>query len=165
MSIAISKKNRRRAMRNNIKVSSVFAISQLLLALMGYLLGVGTKDFFSGIDHWIAFFLLSAIGLKFIKEAFEEDEEDEVGGTGWKTLFLLGIATSIDAFVVGITFVAMEIDIFLTLILIGLITFSLSFLGGVLGKKMSSFDSRKIESLGGIVLIALGIKILFGHLS
>lgn len=162
--IGLGLKNKGNVISMAFFVSLIFALSQSLLSFFGYIIGSELEVVVSGVDHWIAFVLLSGVGIKFIFEAFNKDEEHEIKKVNWKTLFLLGIATSIDAFVVGITFIFMKMNILEALIAIGGVTFLLSFFGFLLGKKVSQINSEKIEALGGIILIIIGIKILLSHI-
>jgi putative Mn2+ efflux pump MntP len=153
--------------RQGCIIALTFGFFQALMPLLGWTLGVQFEQYITSVDHWIAFALLLGIGGKMIWDALHEDgscpipENDTIKV---KELFLLGIATSIDALAVGITLAFLKVDIFLSITLIGLITFAISFFGIVLGHRFGTRFQGKAEWIGGIVLIFIGTKILFSHL-
>jgi len=123
---------------NALKMALFFGGFQALMPALGWLAGLGMKNFISGVDHWIAFGLLSAIGGKMLYESFKIKEEEECGGpktcpfdTG--TLTVLAIATSIDALAVGLTFAALAVSIVTPVLVIGAVTFAMSVAGVRLG--------------------------------
>ena len=151
--------------KNALMIAIFFGLFQAIMPLIGWLAGYTLKDFISGIDHWIAFGLLSIIGLKMIYESFKlESDKERVDPLNISVLFVLSIATSIDALAIGISLSFLNISIALPSIIIGIITFLLSFMGVYIGNKLGHFFEKKIEILGGIILIAIGIKILIEHL-
>ena len=139
---------------------------QALMPFIGYLLGTAFEKYVTSIDHWIAFVLLGAIGLNMIKEALSK-EEDECGADfSVKTMFVMAVATSIDALAIGITFALLpDVKIGWAVSFIGVITFSLSALGVKLGAVFGAKYKAKAEFLGGAILTILGFKILFEHLN
>ena len=146
-----------------LKISMLFGGFQFAMPLLGWMLGVSIYSIIYQIDHWIAFVLLSLIGLKMIKGAFQRDRT-KINIFDNKVLLLLAIATSIDALAVGITFSFIKIPLLLSSICIGITTFILCFIGFLFGKKLGAFSESKIEILGGIALIVLAGKILIEHL-
>jgi putative Mn2+ efflux pump MntP len=123
------------------------------------------KEHIEAWDHWIAFGLLFAVGAKMILESFEiRKAEESPDPSNMLVLLALAVATSIDALAVGITLSLLTSAIFVTVAIIGLITFALSYLGVFIGKRFSHFFEIKIELIGGLVLIAIGTKILLEHL-
>lgn len=136
---------------------------QALMPVIGYFLGSTFMKYISAFDHWVAFFLLFIIGLNMIKESFATEEETVSSSFGLKTMFVMAVATSIDALAVGITFAFLKVNIFLSAAIIGVTTFLFSAagikIGGIFGCKFKS----KAELAGGIILIFLGIKILLEH--
>lgn len=136
---------------------------QALMPLIGYVLGVGFEDKIKSLDHWIAFVLLVFIGMNMIKEAFEikEESNDKID---FKTMIILGIATSIDALAVGVTFAFLNVNIMLAISLIGIITFIISMIGVKIGNVFGDKYETKAELAGGFILIFLGVKILLEHL-
>ena len=137
---------------------------QGLMPLAGYMLGTGFSDMIERIDHWIAFFLLGFIGLNMIKESRECCEDDLDASFTFKAMLPLAIATSIDALAVGVTFAFLKVDIIAAVTFIGVITFVLSAFGVKLGNVVGCKYKSKAELTGGIVLIAMGTKILLEHL-
>ena len=134
---------------------------QALMPLLGYFLG----RFFAGIitayDHWVAFALLLVIGGKMIWEALEKPEEEDVGAAmDAKTMFLLAVATSIDALAVGVTFAFLEVDILPAVCFIGATTFVCSAAGVKVGSVFGARYREKAELAGGVALVLIGLKIL-----
>lgn len=137
---------------------------QFLMPVIGYVLGTSVKDYIEAVDHWIAFGLLAVIGINMIKETFDDEDEDEVGLTlTHKKLALQAIATSIDALAVGISFAMLGENIISAAAIIGVVTFFIAVAGGLAGKRLGKFFSKKAGIFGGLVLIGIGIKILIEH--
>ena len=145
-----------------IKIAMYFGIFQAVMPALGFIIGTKCNIFVENIDHWIAFILLSAIGINMIINSFSNEKENDK--LDIKTMLFLALATSIDALTVGITFSFFEINIVYAVLIIGCITYVLSaigvFIGNIFGKKLKS----KAEILGGIILILIGTKILLEHL-
>ena len=141
-----------------------FGSFQALMPLIGYLLGSRFEKYITRIDHWIAFILLALIGINMIKEAFSKEEEKASSTMYFKEMFLLAVATSIDALAVGITFAFLRVDILPAVSLIGITTFLLSTAGVKAGNLFGSRYKSKAELAGGILLILMGTKILLEHL-
>ncbi len=140
---------------------------QILMPTVGWLAGIGLRHFISKFDHWVAFLLLLAIGGKMIYESFESHDEtkgSDASTLSLATLFVLAIATSIDALAVGLSLSFLNVSIWLPVIIIGLITFTLSFIGVHIGKKVGHIFGNRVELIGGLILIGIGIKILVEHL-
>ncbi len=135
---------------------------QALMPLIGYMLGSAFEQYIVSIDHWVAFIFLGVIGFNMIKESREEEHQD--ASFAIKTMFILAVATSIDALAVGITFAFLRVDIILAVLLIGITTFAFSAAGIKIGSIFGSKYKSKAELFGGIVLIAMGTKILIEHL-
>lgn len=139
---------------------------QALMPLIGYFLGSLFAEAIVTIDHWIAFVLLSIIGINMLREAFEKEEECgcKEADLSVKTMFVMAVATSIDALAVGITLaLAGDVNIFLAVALIGIITFVMSCAGVKIGNIFGSRFEKKAQAAGGIILILLGLKILLEH--
>lgn len=151
----------------NIKQTALIALFfggfQALMPLIGYFLGNQFEEYIVSIDHWITFILLGIIGGKMIYESFKKDEEDE-GGFSIKELFVLAIATSIDALAVGITFSFLLDSIAAPVSMIGVTTFFLSAIGVFIGHKFGEKYKSKAEFAGGLILVLIGLKILLEHL-
>lgn len=151
--------------KNAIKCGLYFGIFQALMPLLGFLLGSTFKNIIEQIDHWIAFILLLIIGINMIKEAFDNDDKNKNDDMSFKTMLMLAIATSIDALAVGITFSFLEVNILMAIIIIGVITFIISFAGVAIGNIFGSKYENKAKIFGGVVLILIGLKILLEHLN
>ena len=153
-------------MGDALKVGGFFGFFQAFMPLIGWLGALTLLDVISNLDHWIAFFLLLLIGCKMMRKSTNGEngilKEGELNGV---TLLTLSFATSIDALAVGITFAFLRFPIFSSVIIIGTVTFLLSFLGLYMGSYVSKAFGRKIEIIGGIILIMIGVKILLEHLS
>ncbi len=137
---------------------------QSLMPLTGYLLGSRFEQYVTSIDHWIAFVLLTLIGLSMIREALSKEKDTANDSLDIKTMFLLAIATSIDALAVGVTYAFLKVDIVPAVCFIGIITFLLSAVGVKVGNVFGTRYKAKAEIFGGIILIAMGIRILVEHL-
>lgn len=146
------------------KVALLFGFFQALMPLFGYLASIGLGTFITSIDHWIAFALLGVIGGKMLYESFQEGTEDEITVITNKVLLMLAIATSIDAMAAGFTLNLIDVNPFLSMLIIGVVTFVFSFLGVFIGTKGGTFLEDKAEKIGGIILIGIGLKILIEHL-
>ena len=137
---------------------------QALMPTIGFFLGTQFKDQITSIDHWIAFVLLGLIGINMVKEALSNDEEQADDSIAVKEMFMLAVATSIDALAVGITFAFLNVHIVSAASMIGVCTFLISFAGVKIGNIFGTKYKSKAELAGGIILILLGFKILFEHL-
>lgn len=178
----ISIKNLRN--RDAIKIALFMGGFQGIMPLIGWVAGIGFKDYITKYDHWIALILLSIIGGKMIYESVKElkensrvnkdelevivDKEDkEVNDKqrlNNKVLLLLAIATSIDALAVGVSFAFLDINIVGAALIIGITTYIISFIGVKIGKKCGVLFKNKAEIAGGILLILIGVKILLEHI-
>lgn len=136
---------------------------QAIMPLIGYFLGAQFQHIITSIDHWIAFGLLAFIGGKMIVESFQKDHNVDAS-FAFRPMIILAIATSIDALAVGITFAFLNVNIWRAILLIGAITFLLSFAGVKIGNAFGNRFRSKAELLGGLILVAIGIKILIEHL-
>lgn len=145
-------------------IALYFGVFQALMPVLGYFLGAAFESYITQIDHWIAFILLSLIGLNMIKESFSNEEEATKDNTDFKTMIILSIATSIDALAVGITFAFLNVNIVTSSLIIGIITFILCIIGVIIGNKFGNKMESKAEIIGGVILILIGIKILLEHL-
>ena len=137
---------------------------QALMPAIGYILGAQFQETIASIDHWIAFVLLALIGGNMIHEALDNDEEEADASLDVKTMFLLAVATSIDALAIGITFAFLKVNIIPAVCFIGSVTFIISFAGVKIGNVFGTRYKNKAEIVGGVILILLGLKILLEHL-
>lgn len=147
-----------------LKLSFFFGFFQFMMPVIGWSAASRFSGLISSFDHWIAFALLSGIGIKMIYESFQSDDDKECPVLNLRTLFILSVATSIDALAVGISFAFLEVSIVLPVIIIGLVTFSFSFAGVYIGKKTGHIFEKKMEFAGGAILIFIGLKILAEHI-
>jgi putative Mn2+ efflux pump MntP len=148
-----------------LRMAIFFGAFQAFMPLIGILLTLSIKRYIVACDHWIAFALLSAIGAKMIYESFKiKSAKKKSNIISNSVLLALAVATSIDAFAVGITLPLITESIAVAVITIGIVTFILSYVGVYIGKQTGHFFESKIEAFGGLVLIGLGIKILIEHL-
>ena len=147
---------------NLLIIGLYFGFFQSIMPLIGYFISLTFKDLIINIDHWLAFILLFILGFNLLKEAKNYDEGDDK--LDFRSMFLLAIATSIDALAIGITFAFLKVDIILPIIIIGLITFILSIIGVIIGHKFGNYFQTLAKVVGGIILIFIGFKILLEHL-
>ena len=139
---------------------------QALMPLIGYLLGVSFKSLIASVDHWVAFVLLSLIGINMIREALGKDKDADVDASfGVKTMLAMAVATSIDALAVGVTFAFLDVAIAPAVSFIGITTFIFSAAGVLIGNIFGAKWKNKAEFAGGAILILIGLKILIEHLA
>lgn len=141
-----------------------FGVFQMLMPLLGYFLGSTFESVVTNIDHWIAFILLGVIGVNMIKESFSTETENCNDNISFKTMFVLAVATSIDALAIGITFAFFQVNLIFALTSIGIITFVMSVIGTKIGNRFGIKYENTAELIGGVILVILGIKILLEHL-
>lgn len=146
-------------------IAAFFGGFQALMPLIGWFLGSYFSEYIYRYDHWIAFILLTIIGGNMLKEGIAgEEETDAECGHRLRELFVLAIATSIDAMAVGLTFAFLRTDILPAVALIGSITFLLSLVGVWVGNRFGARYRGRAECVGGVILILIGLKILLEHL-
>ena len=146
-------------------VGAWFGGFQALMPTVGYLLGTRFEKSITAVDHWIAFVLLLLIGANMIREALSKDEEEEADASlSFKTMFLMAVATSIDALAVGITFAFLQVNIVPAALTIGATTFLISAIGVKVGSVFGLRYKKRAELAGGAILCLLGVKILLEHL-
>ncbi len=150
--------------KKNLIISFSLAIFQALMPLIGWFAGMGIEKYIKEFDHWIAFVLLSFIGIKMIIEGIKKN--DHTDGVEFNYLTLMGqsFATSIDAFAIGISFALLDLSIITPILIIGVVTFGFSILGLQLGKYFGKRIGKSVEIFGGLVLFGIGIKILIEHI-
>lgn len=141
-----------------------FGFFQAFMPVLGWLAGLTFIDLIASFDHWIAFGLLAFIGGKMIYEARTNYEEEKDAKLTVPVVLILSVATSIDALAVGLSFSLLQVAITMPIIAIGVVAFLMSFAGFNFGNKLGKFFERKVQVIGGIVLITIGIKILLEHL-
>ncbi len=165
VAIGIGAANRQKSWAPVLRMSFAFGLFQFFMPLAGWMAGSTIVDLIAGFDHWIAFGLLFLIGVKMIREAFEnEKSEEKPDQTKGLPLLMLSIATSIDALAVGFSFSLLKTPIFYPSVIIGLVCFTMTAVGMMFGKALAGIFGRKVEIAGGLVLIGIGIKILIEHI-
>jgi len=127
--------------------------------------GFSLRELVMEVDHWIAFGLLAIIGIKLIRDSITNGHKIRANPLNNYVLLTLSIATSIDALAVGIGVAFLELSLILAVILIGVVAFILSLLGVFIGKKFGHIFKNRVEAIGGIILIGIGVKILLEHLT
>ena len=151
--------------REGLTIAVFFGGFQALMPLIGWVLGKQFESYIASFDHWVAFALLSWVGVSMLREAFYKEEEAcACTKTSLKELFTLAVATSIDALAVGITFAFLRVDILPAVSFIGVTTFILSFIGVAVGNRFGLMYQKKAQLAGGGVLVLMGFKILLEHL-
>ncbi len=137
---------------------------QALMPLLGYLLGISFTELVSSVDHWIAFALLGFIGFGMIKSALKKDDDlSAPSDFSFRTMLTMAIATSIDALAVGVTLAFLKVNIYFAILFIGVVTGVFSAIGVYIGNSFGTLYKSKAELAGGIILIAMGVKILLEH--
>ncbi len=152
--------------RQTFRLAWHFGLFQAFMPIIGWLAGRTVAQYIAPVDHWIAFSLLAFIGGKMIWEAFHHDEDAEVCDPtkGWR-LVMLSIATSIDALAVGLSLALLDVSIWWPALVIGVVAGVLTSIGMELGKRFGALLGRRMEIVGGIILIGIGVKILVEHLA
>ena len=151
-------------LRNALVIGLYFGGFQALMPLFGFLLGVRFQEAITAYDHWIAFLLLAVIGGNMVKESFSPEEESCDASVSFQSMVVLAVATSIDALAVGVTFAFLRVRILPAVSFIGVVTFLLSVAGVKVGTVFGSRYKSRAEAAGGVILIAIGLKILVEHL-
>jgi len=164
VSIATGAAHKKTGNLNALKMAFFFGIFQAVMPIIGWLAGLSFRKYIESFDHWIAFALLALVGGKMIYEAiFTKQKQQKNNAMTLTVLLILSVATSIDALAVGITFSLIAESIAKAVIVIGLVTFAFSYIGVFIGEKLGHFFENKIEIAGGLMLLAIGIKILVEH--
>jgi putative Mn2+ efflux pump MntP len=165
VSLAASASNRAQGTRAMFRLSFHFGLFQFLMPIVGWCLGVSVARYIEAVDHWVAFALLALVGSRMIWAAVSGAEEelarDPSRGT---TLIVLSVATSIDALAIGMTLAMLGARIWYASLVIGVVTGCLSLLAILLGKRVGRAVGRRMEAVGGVALIAIGVRILVEHL-
>lgn len=167
VAIAVSIMLRTISGRQVFRLAFHFGLFQFLMPIVGWLAGRSIERFIAGWDHWIAFGLLVFVGLKAIREALTRRENDAppADPTRGLRLVVLSIATSIDALAVGLSFAVLRVHIWYASLLIGFVAGAVTTIGMLIGSRLGRRFGQRVEIVGGLVLIAIGIKILVQHLT
>lgn len=163
--VAISKGLTMTSYENHKRIilALLFGLFQMIMPLIGWLIGSQFTSYIDEYAHWIICVLLGYLGMNMIRNSFQEDEasgEEVKHTTSWAEMFMLSIATSIDALAVGLTFAFLAVNVWWASSIIGIITFGISLFGIFAGRLLGEVLQAKAEMLGGIVLIVIGLKIL-----
>lgn len=152
--------------RRMLRTAMAFGAAQALMTALGWAVGSTVVDFIASYDHWVAFALLAVIGGRMLWEALHPEESEARANDATKgfALLLLSVATSIDALAVGLSFAFLEVNIALAALTIGGVTFAITSLGFLLGRKAGHLMGNRAEAVGGVILIAIGLRILLTHL-
>jgi manganese efflux pump family protein len=152
-------------LKSILRISLFFGGFQAIMPVIGFFIGMSVRDYITSFDHWVAFGLLSFVGIRMIHESLSsKDDREKMDAESLPTLVMLAVATSIDALAVGLSLSFLKVDIFFPASIIGITAFVISFFGVIIGKQSGRILGNKVEILGGIILIGIGIKILWDHL-
>jgi len=151
--------------RPALRIAFHFGLFQAVMPLLGWLAGATVEPLVAGFDHWLAFLLLAFVAVRMFRSGLGSDEpEPSCDPTRGRTLVMLSIATSIDAMAVGFSLALLSTPILLPCLVIGIITLFLSFVAARLGGRLSLRFGKRMEILGGLVLLLIGMRILLSHL-
>lgn len=142
-----------------------FGLFQALMPALGWLVGVGVERYISAFDHWVAFGLLAFVGVRMVRSGLDVDDDGPcVDPSRGGTLVMLAIATSIDAFAVGLSFAVLRVSIVWPVIIIGLVAALMSILGIYLGNRLGQTFGKRMEVIGGLILVIIGIRVVISHM-
>ncbi len=164
VSIAHGMTIQKQRVASGLKMATAFGVFQSIMPVFGWLAGLSFIELISGFDHWIAFILLAFIGGKMIYSTRTNSIQEKETKLTASLLLILSIATSIDALAVGLSFSLLREPITTPVVVIGVVAFLLSLAGFYFGNKLGRIFEKRIQVIGGVVLIAIGIKILLEHL-
>ena len=154
------------SVRCRLRMAFHFGLFQGGMTFLGWLAGTQIAKWISGFDHWVAFILLAFVGIRMLRSGFNSDEENHpIDPTRGMTLILLSLATSLDALAVGLSLAFLEVNILISSLVIGAVSLILSLLGTAFGGTLGSRFGKRMEIAGGLLLIAIGIRIVIMHLT
>jgi manganese efflux pump family protein len=147
------------------RLSFHFGLFQALMPALGWLVGITVARYVAAFDHWIAFGLLAFVGVRMIRSGLDADGGNHATDpTRGSTLVMLSIATSIDAFAVGLTLAMLNVNILFPAVVIGLVAAGMSLLGLMIGHRLGKAFGKRMEVIGGLILILIGIRVVLSHL-
>jgi manganese efflux pump family protein len=151
--------------RSLFRLSYHFGLFQALMPVLGWVIGTQISSLVSSFDHWIAFALLAFVGVRMIRSGLDAEGESHTkdpsrGGT----LVMLSVATSIDAFAIGLTLAMLQVNIFYPSLVIGVVTGILSLIGLLVGNRLGLAFGKRMEVIGGVLLILIGLRVLLSHM-
>jgi putative Mn2+ efflux pump MntP len=166
VSLGIGTSGHARSFRPAVRLSFHFGLFQGLMTLVGWGAGFGLARILSGVDHWVALALLTFVGLRMIRSGLSEDERLHVADpTRGGLMVLLSVATSIDAFAVGLTLAFLRAGVMNSAAVIGLVSLAMGLVGLALGGRLGARFGRRMEALGGVLLIGIGLRVVITHLA
>ncbi len=153
--------------RSVFRLSFHFGWFQFMMPVLGWLAGSSIAALIAAFDHWVAFGLLAFVGGRMVRSGLDPDGEADpaLDPSRGRTLVMLAVATSIDAFAVGLGLAMLQIDIIYPSIIIGVVTASLCLLGLALGTRLGEMFGKRMEIIGGLILIGIGVRVLIAHLT
>jgi len=164
VSLAAGTVTKERRLFTSVAMGIFFGFFQMVMALLGWAAGSSLASIIGFVDHWIAFILLVVIGARMIYEGFHGEEAAQRNYLNVTTLVILSLATSMDAFGVGLSLALLSTSIASAAVIIGITSFIFSFAGVMLGSRLAAQFGRPVEVAGGIVLVLIGVRILIEHL-
>ena len=152
--------------RQTLRLAFHFGLFQFLMPILGWTAGLTVQNFIQAFDHWVAFALLAVIGGKMVYESFKTEKAEKKASdiTRGGSLVLLSLATSIDALAVGLSLSLLRVRILYPSAVIGVVCFALTAFGFTFGSRLGKLLGKRVELLGGLVLVGIGVKILVEHL-
>ena len=160
VSLAVGAHGFANKLRPAVRLSFHFGLFQFLMPLLGWYLGIQVVQYICAVDHWIAFALLGFVGIRMMIAGWN-DRQDEIRSDPTKsyTMVMLSVATSIDAFAIGVTLAMMRVEIWYPSVVIGIITAGLSFFALKIGSRLSSIFGKRMEIAGGLIIMLIGVKL------
>lgn len=166
VAIGIGSGRRARGRRSVFRLSFHFGLFQFLMPILGWLAGSSVADYISSVDHWIAFGLLAFVGGHMVVSGFDRDGETAASDPSrGGHLVMLSVATSIDAFAIGLGLAMLKVDIVYPSIVIGIVAAAFTLAGLRIGYRLGEWFGRRMEVLGGVILIVIGLRVLITHLT
>ncbi len=151
--------------RPAFRLSFHFGLFQALMPVLGWLAGTSVAALIEGFDHWIAFGLLAFVGARMIRSGFDRDGESQSADPSrGATLIMLSIATSIDAFAIGLSLAMLRVQILYPAVVIGIVAAGMSLIGLRLGRRLGDAFGKRMEGIGGLILIGIGVRVVISHL-
>jgi len=165
VSLGVGTSGKSPSRRSKFRLAFHFGVFQSLMTVLGWYVGSTIAGLIENFDHWIALILLSYVGIKMIRSGLHQDLESFEGDPSrGKSLVILSVATSIDALAVGLSMAMLDLPVFFPALLIGIVTLVLSAIGITAGTRLGEKFGKRMEIVGGVILIAIGLRILFTHL-
>ncbi len=166
VSLGIGTTRRASLPRSIFRLSFHFGLFQFFMPILGWLAGNTIASLISQFDHWIAMGLLTFVGVRMIRSGLDPDSETyQSDPSRGGTLVMLSVATSIDAFAIGLSLAMLQVDILFPSVVIGVVTAGLSLTGLLIGHKLGTRFGKRMEILGGVILIGIGLRVLITHLT